>query len=455
MGNSELFKTALVSKKNILNEMKAENLTLQQIRFLIIYLSKINPLDESTRTVKFKLSSFQKIMEFGKLNTKRLKQSTDALQSIKVSVPRNTKNGYESIVLFSRCLVDKDSNGEWFVEMSASVEAMQYMFNLNKEYVKYQLWNILDLKSKHQFRMYEILKQHENQGKIEITIEKLRALLGIKDNQYQRFTHLRERVLEPCQKALKEKTDIYFDFEKGKSGTGREWRTIIFKIHPNIAKKALIESTAKEIKNERVDKPNESVNKPNETTTTTQPKYNGFKEMGSYPYSQPKYNGFKEKGLYPYSNKPYTPRKKPGLPSFEYKQWNLDDIQKIIDKSGADDEDDLDYDIDSNSKNDIDIDNLSDDEIMALVKDVSRVDRLSEDNSNKLFSRYMQIIEETGDDDEDEDISNKDSNSKKEDDIDIDKLSDDELKKIDFDTCPADKLSKLTWSDLKRIRSLN
>ena len=313
MGNSELFKTALVSKKNILNEMKAENLTLQQIRFLIIYLSKINPLDESTRTVKFKLSSFQKIMEFGKLNTKRLKQSTDALQSIKVSVPRNTKNGYESIVLFSRCLVDKDSNGEWFVEMSASVESMQYMFNLNKEYVKYQLWNILDLKSKHQFRMYEILKQYENKGKIEITIEKLRDLLGIKDKEYQRFTHLRERVLEPCQKALKEKTDIYFDFEKGKSGTGRAWRTIIFTIHPNIAKKALIESTAREIKNE-----SESVNKPNETTTTTQPKYNAFKK---------KYN---------------TSRKKPGLPAFEYKQWDFALLKKIIDKTGEDDDEDLD-----------------------------------------------------------------------------------------------------------------
>ena len=326
MGNSELFKTALVSKKNILNEMKAENLTLQQIRFLIIYLSKINPCDESTRTVKFKLSSFQKIMEFGKLNTKQLKQSTDALQSIKVSVPRNTKNGYESIVLFSRCLVDKDSNGEWFVEMSASVESMQYMFNLSKEYVKYQLWNILDLKSKHQFRMYEILKQHENQGKIEITIEKLRALLGIKDNQYQRFTHLRERVLEPCQKALKEKTDIYFDFEKGKSGTGREWRTIIFTIHPNIAKKALIESTAKEIKNE-----NESVDKPNETTTTTQYKYNAFKERVNKPY------------------KHYTPRKKPGLPSFEYKQWDFDLLRKIIDKTGEDDEEDID--ISNNNSN--------------------------------------------------------------------------------------------------------
>ena len=325
MGNSELFKTALVSKKNILNEMKAENLTLQQIRFLIIYLSKINPCDESTRTVKFKLSSFQKIMEFGKLNTKQLRQSTNALQSIKVEVPRKTKNGYESIVLFSRCVVDKDSSGEWFVEMSASVDSMKYIFNLSKEYVKYQLWNILDLKSKHQFRMYEILKQHENIGKIEITIEKLRALLGIKDKEYQRFTHLRERVLEPCQKALKEKTDIYFDFKKGKSGTGRAWRTIIFTIHPNIAKKALIESTAREIKNE-----SESVNKPNETTTTTQYKYN---------YS-------KKKVLKERVNKPYnTSRKKPGLPAFEYKQWDFDALRKIIDKTGEDDDEDIDDDI--------------------------------------------------------------------------------------------------------------
>ena len=341
MGNSELFKTALVSKKNILNEMKAENLTLQQIRFLIIYLSKINPCDESTRTVKFKLSSFQKIMEFGKLNTKQLRQSTNALQSIKVEVPRKTKNGYESIVLFSRCVVDKDSSGEWFVEMSASVDSMKYIFNLSKEYVKYQLWNILDLKSKHQFRMYEILKQHENIGKIEITIEKLRALLGIKDKEYQRFTHLRERVLEPCQKALKEKTDIYFDFKKGKSGTGRAWRTIIFTIHPNIAKKALIESTAREIKNE-----SESVNKPNETTTTTQYKYSKKKVL-------------KEK-----VNKPYnTSRKKTGLPSFEYKKWDFDALQKIIDKTGEDDDDDLAID----NLSDDQLNNLSQNEIQKLI----------------------------------------------------------------------------------------
>ena len=91
-----------------------------------------------------------------------------------------------------------------------------------------------------------------------------------------------------------------------------------------------IKSTAREIKNE-----NESVDKPNETTTTTQYKYNGFKENGLYPYSKKKYN---------------TSRKKSGLPAFEYKQWDFDALRKIIDKTGEDDDYELDNDINKLSK---------------------------------------------------------------------------------------------------------
>ena len=130
--------------------------------------------------------------------------------------------------------------------------------------------------------------------------------------------------IEACQKALKEKTDICFDFKRGKTGRGGKWLSIIFTIYPNMAKKALIESTAKEIKKvlkERVNKTNESLDKPNETTTTTKPKYNDFKK---------KYN---------------TPRKKTGLPSFEYKRWNPQVIDKLVKNHGYDDDD---YDNDSN-----------------------------------------------------------------------------------------------------------
>ena len=60
---SILYKKAIVQKRNILNELRSNNMTLQELRFFSIYLSKINPRDVSTRVVRFPLSDFQKIME--------------------------------------------------------------------------------------------------------------------------------------------------------------------------------------------------------------------------------------------------------------------------------------------------------------------------------------------------------------------------------------------------------
>lgn len=328
MYKNKIKKNALVIKTNKLNEAQYEDISAEGLKLSMVYLSKINPSDISTRIVKFTLAEFTRAMDlkegkniqyFNNLAKKLLKQV--------VSVP-NSSGGFKAFPLFKTFDLDKDKEtGEWYIEINAHDDALDLMFNFKNKYFKYELWNIIYLRSNNQIRIYELLKQYENLGERELSISQLRFFLDIKDNQYigaNGFKNLRIKI-EACQKALKEKTDICFDFKRGKTGCGGKWLSIIFTIHPNLSVKSQhqIESTAREIKNE-----NESVDKPNETTTTTQYKYN-------------------------YSNKPCTPRKKPGLPSFEYKQWNLDDIQKIIDKTGEDDDDDLDYDIDSNSQKDI------------------------------------------------------------------------------------------------------
>ena len=62
---SELFETAIVEKRNVLNELRSNNMTLQELRFFSIYLSKINPWDKSTRVVRFPLDDFRRIMGLG------------------------------------------------------------------------------------------------------------------------------------------------------------------------------------------------------------------------------------------------------------------------------------------------------------------------------------------------------------------------------------------------------
>ena len=64
---SEIFETAIVEKRNVLNELRTTLHTTQELRLFSIYLSKINPYDKNTRIVRFPLSDFQRIMSFGML----------------------------------------------------------------------------------------------------------------------------------------------------------------------------------------------------------------------------------------------------------------------------------------------------------------------------------------------------------------------------------------------------
>lgn len=223
----------LVKKRNVLNELRANNLTLQELRFFSIYLSKIKVDDVNTRTVRFSISDFQAIMELGRVNADYLKNVTGSLLSKVVSVPTET-GGYNQFQLFKKCKVDIDEKSEWYVEIDAHDEALPLMFEFKNRFFTYQLWNALRLKSSNQLRMYEILKQYEFIGERVLLIEDLRSLLGIAKDEYPRFDNFKIRVLDACQQSLAENTDLTFTYEPtGKKGRGGKILSLKFRISKN------------------------------------------------------------------------------------------------------------------------------------------------------------------------------------------------------------------------------
>lgn len=230
---ADLYKTAIVEKRNVLNELRSNNMTVQELRFFSIYLSKINPWDVSTRVVRFPIEDFQRIMGFGKINISQLRASTDSLLSKIVHIPIKG-GGFRAFQLFKECCISQDENGKWFMEIDAHDRALPLMFDFKNKYFKYELWNALRLKSPNQVRMYEILKQYENIGRREVTIQELRELLGVAPNEYaDRWDNFKRKVLDSCKQALKETTDICFSYERGKVGKGGKWLSIIFHIEKN------------------------------------------------------------------------------------------------------------------------------------------------------------------------------------------------------------------------------
>lgn len=223
----------LIQKQNVLNEIHANNMTLQELRFFSIYLSKINKNDISTRLVRFKIDDFKAIIELNSRANLHLVDVTNSLLCKVVNVP-NEHGGYTGFQLFKECTVSKDECGDWYVEIDAHDKALPLMFEFKNKFFSYRLWNALRLKSSNQIRMYEILKQYQTKGERILTIDELKALLGIGKDEYPRFGDFKKWVLNVCQKALEEYTDIKFTYEPhGKKGKGGKILTLKFKIKKN------------------------------------------------------------------------------------------------------------------------------------------------------------------------------------------------------------------------------
>jgi len=230
-----LKKDYLIKKRNVLNEIRANSMTLQELRFFSIYLSKIDAKELSTRVVRFSMADFHAIMELdSRIKIDYMKRVTDSLLCKVVNVP-NERGGYTGFQLFKRCKVDMDDKGEWYVEIDAHDDALPLMFEFQSRFFSYQLWNALRLRSSNQLRMYEILKQYEKIGVRVLAIEELKDLLGIAKNEYgDRFNNFKTKVLDACQQALQESTDIKFTYEPhGKKGKGGKIQFLKFTIEKN------------------------------------------------------------------------------------------------------------------------------------------------------------------------------------------------------------------------------
>jgi hypothetical protein len=197
-----------VVKQNILNEMRDFSMNLTQLRLFAIYQAKINSKNPDSRNVIFPLDEFERIMEIKRANTTVINE-------------------------IGKSLTRQSENDEWFVSLNCTHEILPFMFEYRKNFFKYALWNALRLKSPNQVRMYEILKQFEKTGTREITLADLREYLGIKKNEYPRWNNFKARVLDSCQQALAETTDIRFNYEILRSGKGGGVKGIRFSIEKN------------------------------------------------------------------------------------------------------------------------------------------------------------------------------------------------------------------------------
>ena len=228
MVNIDNMENKLVVQANTLIEASYKLKPSQQ-KFLRVMASMIDFGDEDFKMYEFRVSDLMDL--YG------IKD-----QSKYSEIPKQTKELMGNILNFkdekTEILVPflsfyKHEKGEGIIRVQFHPFLKPFYLYLNKEnpFTKYQLKNIVSLKSTYSIRFYELLKQYEGVKSRTLTINEIREIFRIEPSEYIRYNDFKRKVILQAQKELPLKTDISFEFEEIK--TGRKVTAIKFYIHSN------------------------------------------------------------------------------------------------------------------------------------------------------------------------------------------------------------------------------
>jgi len=161
-----------------------------------------------------------------------------------------TKIGGVAKKLVSRvCTIIRDNGDPLYVGMVSDAEHIRgtghfkigvspqirpYLFDLKKNFTRYQLQMFGPLRSKYSKRIYKMLSQFKKTGILRISVEELKMRLKLLDPKTGKevfandWAGLKRKVLEVAQREINEHTDIRCNYEAHK--TERKFTHLEFKI---------------------------------------------------------------------------------------------------------------------------------------------------------------------------------------------------------------------------------
>lgn len=227
----------LVVLRNGFIEIDGQELTLLGWHFFYTFISKLNtsePVETASGVVEFPVNEFNALLGNGRPNIPFLKEAAAGVTKY-VNIPL-AHGGFKRVPLFAECTVYLNSKNVWMIRMEADKNMLPYFYGISEEFFEFRLHYCLALNSINREKLYLILKRFEGLGSCEIDIARLRVILGIKPGEYtgkDGWRNFRTRVLDACQKAMKEKTDICYEYQCGKKTPRGAWLSVVFTIKTN------------------------------------------------------------------------------------------------------------------------------------------------------------------------------------------------------------------------------
>ena len=189
------------------NEQKMMNYIISLIKPPECYPGGIQPLE-----YQFKMNDYCKIcgMHKGGDAHDMVKDNLYSLCDKGALVELDNKI-YTRISWLSKFYLPVSSSGELLVRVVLDRDLAPYIFNLRSQTTRFDLYNILALKSKYSLRMYELCKSWSGIGGKFYKPEELMELLEAPEGA--RYSDFKRNALDVAKKEINKHTDINIDYD--------------------------------------------------------------------------------------------------------------------------------------------------------------------------------------------------------------------------------------------------
>jgi plasmid replication initiation protein len=191
------------------------SLTLQEKRLILWLISKIRPEEEDFKKHELSVQEFMNLLELkGNSNYKELQKVTLGLMK-KVLVIKRPEERTLTQVNWINYAHYEEGTGK--IQLAFSDVMKPFLLHLKGQFTAIEVTDLMQFKSIHAIRIYELLKQYETIGERVLSVEEIKQCCGVigKLKQYIEFERY---LLLIAQREIDAKSDISFEFERIKRG---------------------------------------------------------------------------------------------------------------------------------------------------------------------------------------------------------------------------------------------
>jgi plasmid replication initiation protein len=231
---SKTMKNNLVVQSNKLIEAHyKQQYTVQEQRMVLWVISEIHKEDYfnaqkyERKKITISAQSYAELMNITVDDVyKRAQEIGENLMQKVITIKNDTDTGWEKFHWIEHMKYSKNTA---LIEVTISQAIIPYIIDLKEKFTAFRLENILYIRSSHAIKLYQILAQYKQIGEREITVEALKAMLGINSEKtYKLFGDVKRKILEISKREINEKTDLLISYSVTKQS--RKVVAIKFKI---------------------------------------------------------------------------------------------------------------------------------------------------------------------------------------------------------------------------------